>query len=472
VTSDRLTRNELTWLLAHEARSAAQKLRIGAASGEEGSTPPPSALEGESAAGFESTLNRLDEAVGMLASLHGQPMSRGRRGKIDVAALVWEIAPDARVQLEMGDGTTVYGDEVELRRMLQMLIGQSGDPTSAKGRSEITIRRQGDEIRVGVHLGPDKPPTFEIERAWLARMATRYGGRLALDGLTHTLTLPADVDSRNLEIQELKKELAEAQAQGEAYARELAAMFARDGGAALAPASSRPGDVARRASAAPPGEGGLTVLIAASRGLASQLRGVLSAIGRDLAPLRDLDGEAGEIAASVSRHVTAASETITDLARLGACPLGELPRVLDVAACLREVVRDEAGRAARHDVSVAIEAPSALIETVPGGTLAALLHALVAHAIVSSPPGARVVITMTDGDGAVLVTFDDAGPPLPAHARSVVLSREFESIATGRSAGLALVAAHAIAAHAGLSLEAGVGEHGGGRLELRVPKLA
>src|SRR5262245_43016446 len=129
IVTDRLTKNELTWLLTQEARTAAQKLRLGvgiSSVGNEPQAPPPLNPE-ESSSGVESTLNQLDEAVSMLASLHGHPMSRGRRGKIDLAALVWEVAPEARVQLEMGEGTTVFGDEAELRRMLHVLISQSGD---------------------------------------------------------------------------------------------------------------------------------------------------------------------------------------------------------------------------------------------------------------------------------------------------------------------------------------------------------
>ena len=69
--------------------------------------------------------------------------------------------------------------------------------------------------------------TFETERSWLSRMATRYGGRVVLDGSMQTLSLPADVDMQRKELENLKKELAAAQAQGEAYARELAAVFSR-----------------------------------------------------------------------------------------------------------------------------------------------------------------------------------------------------------------------------------------------------
>src|SRR6185295_15176962 len=104
-----------------------------------------------------------------------------------------------------------------------------------------TIRREGDEIRVGVNLGPDTPATFEAERVWLARMALRYGGRLELDGSMQTLILAADVDTHRRELEGLRKELAAAQAQGEAYARELAAMWSRDISASSSPVPPAPG---------------------------------------------------------------------------------------------------------------------------------------------------------------------------------------------------------------------------------------
>src|SRR6185503_10549155 len=114
------------------------------------------------------------------ASLHGRPLPRGRRGRVDLTALLWEVAPEARVQIEMGEGTTVFGDETELRRMLQVLIAQGGDPTNLTGAPEVSIHRVGADVSVRVNLGPETPVNFETERVWLSRMALRYGGRLEL----------------------------------------------------------------------------------------------------------------------------------------------------------------------------------------------------------------------------------------------------------------------------------------------------
>ncbi|HSN98842.1 MAG TPA: ATP-binding protein, partial [Candidatus Nanopelagicales bacterium] len=215
---------------------------------------------------------------------------------------------------------------------------------------------------------------------------------------------------------------------------------------------------------------GLPVLVAAVRVLGTQIRGILSAIGRDIAPLREHGGEVGETAASVGRHVTAASEMVSDLARLGACPLDELPRHADVADLLRDVIHDDVARAARHDVRVRVEAPEEAHEVVPLGALTVLLHALLDHAIGASPPGSEVVVTLTEQPSALELTFDDAGPAIPPDARRILLSRDFEAVAHGRPSSMPLIAANAIAAHAHLDLAIEDHPARGARVRLSIPR--
>ena len=186
--SDRLTRQELTWLLTQEARSAAEKLRKGVAVL---ATPEIRGLTSPPAASIEPELDALDDAMKMLATLHTGGATRSRRGRIDLAALLWEVAPSARVSIEPGSGTEVFGEEAELRRMLQVLVS-SASPTggsSEMGTPELSIRRDGSEVRVSLTLGPDASATAETERAWLSRMATRYGGRFELEGATESILL-------------------------------------------------------------------------------------------------------------------------------------------------------------------------------------------------------------------------------------------------------------------------------------------
>ena len=77
-------------------------------------------------------------------------------GKIDVAALLWEIAPEARVQIAVDEGgLVVFGDEAELRRMLHVLMALGGDPTTL-GAVGVSVKRDGKDIKIAVELGPDK----------------------------------------------------------------------------------------------------------------------------------------------------------------------------------------------------------------------------------------------------------------------------------------------------------------------------
>src|SRR5262249_61338212 len=96
---------------------------------------------------------------------------------------------------------------------------------SEMGAPELSIRREGSEIRVSVTLGPDSSANAQTERAWLSRMATRYGGRLELEGATESILLPADGATDQREVADLRRGLEAAQRQGEADAREVAAVF-------------------------------------------------------------------------------------------------------------------------------------------------------------------------------------------------------------------------------------------------------
>ncbi len=477
--SDRLTRTELSWLLTQEARAAAEKLRKGVGleitPSPPPTTPPPASVVIMPPAvnedtGVESVLNRLDETMSMLASLHGnQP--RGRRGKIDVAALLWEIAPEARVQIEMGDaesfhgGLVVFGDESELRRMLHVLMALGGDPTTL-GAVTVSVRREGDKIKVAVELGPDKTQGFDAETQWLSRMATRYGGQFQPQGNSYILVLPASDDQR--EVQELRRELAAAQAQGEAYARELASVMS---------SRSEPPPSKATGGSTNPAADGLSPLVGMARSLVTDVRGILAAIGRDMAPLRERgrwgerDAEIAEIASSVGRHVTAASEVVGDLARLAGCPLFELPANCNLLETLRDVVKAEQIRAKRHAVEIVLEAPPHVRDDLlPVASVQILFQELLDSAISVSPPDSTIHVGVHEVSTGLAVTFDDAGPGLTAKARSSALNRDFDALVQERDAALPMIAAFAIAAHVHAPLTLEDAPRGGTRARVAFPR--
>jgi hypothetical protein len=425
VHSDRLTRQELTWLLTQEARSAAEKLRKGvvhlAAPEVRGGTVP-------APAGLESELDALDDTMKMLASLHTGGATRGRRGRIDLAALLWEIAPNARVSIEPGGGTEVFGDESELRRMLQVFVGSSAPTGGAAelGAPEVSIRREGSHIRVSVTLGPDSSANVGTERAWLNRMAVRYGGRVELEGGTESIVLPADGAAETREVESLRRELEAAQRQGEAYARELAAVFTY----------SQSQQVPHFSSVPPESSVSLSALTGLAAAIAPQLRGVMSVLGR--APADERAGEASAEGVDLG----------ADLARLARCPVHESRQPVNLADLARAAVRDLAARATRTGVTIALEAPDQHVVHTRPGPAALLVHLLITDAIAATPAGASVLVTVEAGSLAV----EDGGPPIVAETWPQLLAGQIEPGAAGRPNTMVPYCAGVLAPHLGVEV--------------------
>src|SRR5512138_3131130 len=153
VTEDRLTRQELGWLLMQEARGTARALRD-----EVGQLKSTQERQSDKAPPVDSMLDALDGAIDMMSALEvptGLPSGHGkdRRGRIDVAALLFDVAPNANIAIEPGAGTEVFGVELELRRMLDLLVQQSG--SNAHSGATIDVRRESDWVVVSIGIGPE-----------------------------------------------------------------------------------------------------------------------------------------------------------------------------------------------------------------------------------------------------------------------------------------------------------------------------
>jgi hypothetical protein len=330
VTSGRLSRNELGWLLAQEARGAAKTLRENVTLLTQ---PPPPSIEPKisdrTEVHLESTLNALDDAINLISELETGPSSRGRRGRIDLAALLYELAPNARIAIQPGAGTEVFGEESELRRLLHVLVFQSNSPAGSQESSsaEIRIRREGDWVRISVDLGPDVSASIELERRWLSRMAIRLGGRLELDGGTESVILPADASVDQSEVADLKKELEQAQQLGEAYARELASVFAA--------ATETPQSATERAPSEER-EHRFDQLV-------NTARGILRVLGPMLAHLREDAGLAESSASGRGLHerlvqrTSVLAEVVGELRRVASTTLDEPTTNVDLGALIREI---------------------------------------------------------------------------------------------------------------------------------------
>jgi two-component system OmpR family sensor kinase len=474
VSKGKLTRQELGWLLTQEAQGAAERLRKGVTALTHAPPPP-----GVDASGVDATLSALDDAMKMLANLHQRPVNvRGRRGRIDLASMLWEVAPEARVSIEPGSGTEVFGDEAELRRMLHVMLGHGSGSGSA-----VTIKREGDEVVIGVMLGPESSANAEAERAWLSRMAIRYGGRHELEGSMELLALPAEgVEARD-DVAKLRKELDEARAQGEAYARELAAVWSADEEAvAQSTAPPLPPTSADRYSA----------IARFSGGVAATLRSMLSPVGREVGELRaaasprrsspDLEaasrGDWDDRLEGIRRRLLTVQDFVAELAAIGESDPHEPARESDIVEAVRNEVRALEARAARSGVTL-------LVRTVPDDSsahavtrlapraLAVVIRLLVAHAISASTRGSSVSVTVhaATGELGARLVVDDPGTIVPDVARRALLALEVEPGTFGRPSSVALFAAAELASSIGARLEiadAPVDVTGGGGVRVHV----
>lgn len=440
VTTGRLTRQELGWLLAQEARGAARILRQDVTL----LTQPPPA---EGAAAVPSipalpevrvttTLNALDDAIGMLSELESGPNAAkgARRGRIDLAALLWEIAPTAAISIDTEAGTEVFGEEVELRRMLHVLVllaNSAGSGSQVASAAPVRIRREDDWIRIGVDLGPDVSASTDLERRWLSRMATQMGGRLELEGGNMALLLPADASTDQSEVADLRKELAQAQQLGEAYARELAAVFAAGDLPESTTAVDSPGIAARR----------FDLLV----GFASAVHHTLAPVFRAMKDDADRLGS-GDAARKIAGHITAGFEFVSELGRIAGCPRDESVETVDVAKAVRAAIGEAEARAARHGVELTHELPVAAPLSTRPRTLSVLLRELVDHAILATPRGGSVEIRLAAESGTVALSIRDGGTAVPPSAHADVLEHRVDPAALGRPPGFSLLVAHALAA--------------------------
>ncbi len=436
MSKGRLTRQELGWLLTQEAANAAERLRTGVQILK--SNPPPA--EGAGAAGgLDATLDALDDTMKMLSTLHNRPVRvTGRRGRVDLAALLWEVAPDARASIEPGGGTEVFGEEAELRRMLQLLVEHGSG-----AESHVSIKREDDMVRVGVVLGPDSTATAEAERAWLSRMAIRHGGRLELEGGMEVVSLPADAE--RAERKALEKELDEARKQGEAYARELAVAFTSTE-EAVSPSTFPPPlagtDVGDR----------VAVLVRIAGGISAELRSLLSPALREVAALVKTDDERF---VALRRELTQAQEFALALGSIGNLDVQELPGPVSVGEFLTKQVAAFGGRAARAGVTVKVDdqtAGKAHARAAPGA-LSTLIDQLLSQAIAASPRGSVVSLRVTDEERGPCLEVDDAGAPLPSTSRRQFVGLELEPGTFGRPTSLPLYVAAALASWQGATFE-------------------
>ncbi len=450
---DRLTNQELSWLLTQEARAAAKTLRKDVAR----LSQAPEVIDvapGE----IETSLDALDDAMRMLDSLNTTYSKRGTRRRVDIAALVVDIVPDARLRLAPGSGTEVYGDEGDLRRMIQILVRQTGLNVGGAAVPEVAIGREGDEVRVSVALGPETMSGDRSEHAWLNRMATRHGGRLELEGGQQSLVLPAEDVQDKKEMKALRKELEAAQQQGEAYARELAAVFAA--GDSVEQAAVAP-------STLPPPTESLAPIAAFAAAVSDQLRTVATAMSREIEST-NARAEPSRLAESMQYSQAQLQEILADLSRIIKLPLDELPQLVDVEALIREVVEEAEVRAGRYGIEFRINISSKLELVLPRSSARAAIRLLLDHGVAASPNEGKVSVSANLDGKCLVVTVDDSGPSVPSGARNAIVWQRIDPATLGRPRGVHLIIASSILSHIGGSLDIKDSSEGGARVVARM----
>jgi two-component system OmpR family sensor kinase len=444
VSQERLTRHEISWLLAQEARGAARALREGVSQlrqGPAGSEPRIINTPSEAPA-VETTLDALDDAISMLSDLNtgARGVAKPRRGRIDLAALLMDLSPNTRLAIEPGAGTEVFGDEQDLRRMLNLLVTQAG--STQGGAAEVKIRRQAEWVKIGVDLGPDAGAQ-ELERRWLSRMATRHGGWVELEGGTQSIFLPADGASDQREVVELRKELEQAQQLGETYARELASVLAAGDIRTEPPPPIAPRGGAQRFES----------LQCAALGMQRTLKGLVEGLRADASLATKELGESSPLTQSLLKRAAAAAEISLDLAIAADTPFDEGKLDVSISDLVKTAVSDAEPRALRHGVSIEAKGPPNLRITSRPRTLLALLRAMIYHAIAATPRDGEIIFSAYAVETGILLSAQDGGPAVTEAHRAEVLRNRTDPSAFGRPSGVLLLIAEAAAESLGGTLE-------------------
>ncbi len=460
MTEDRLTRAELAWLLAQEARGAARVLREEVT---QLTAPAPSAIVEVRGPAIAGSLDALDDAINAISALQRQGPS-SRRSRIDVASLLGTLAPQARMAFAPGHGTEVFADENDLKRMFQVLLSPtSGVADALPGEAlDLEIRGEGDFVRISVPFGPDQSATAEIERRWLRRMAFRLGGRFELGCGERVLYLPTGGASAQQEVDALRRELEQARLLGEAYARELAEVFASS---VASPPSDDP-------AALPAGSAKLEGLRHVCAAIVRRVRPVLDGLNADVAELRrELDPNSA-LPRSLAQRASSIRELAAELDRVATCPPETVRATIDVGPLCRAVAAEADEHAARDGVEVRVAAAMAGTIDAPVAIFTLLVRSLVDHAIAATPREATVWLEAASTPRGLLLRCRDAGPSVPARARADLLLHRVDPTSLGRPAGVALLVIDAVATILGATVSLEDDPAGGLAVAVTVPAPA
>lgn len=422
-----------------EARGTAQALREGVTHLK--SIPSDDPIE--STPPVESMLDALDGAIEMLGDMD-TPVQTGkdRRGRIDVAELLFVLAPEARISLEPGAGTEVFGVESDLKRMLGVLLGQPG-ALGSNTPSGISVRRDGDWVRISVELGPEGVHRSDLESRWLSRMALRQGGRVEFERGKLALLLPAHRASEKREIEQLRKELEQAQRLGAVYARELAESF---GNWNPTPAPPEPSQQ---------NTDRLHVLAGLTSPIRRMLRPFIDELRDELKQLSSMLGEGHPKLVNLTRKANAACEWTADLDRIATSLGFREPCEQRLSLLIPSVTGQLANLAEKAGVTIDQSAASDASIFANPAVLELLLYALFHQAILATPVGQFVKISAKRENIGIVLRIEDGGPLIPEAALMDLQTGAAVPQSLGRPAELMWLIAGACAENLDIHLASG-----------------
>lgn len=206
-----------------------------------------------------------------------------------------------------------------------------------------------------------------------------------------------------------------------------------------------------------------------------ELRTPLTAI-RGFAELhRQRGGDADHAIARIEHHATRMGLLVEDLLLLARLdqqrPLDRSP--VDLLALAADAVADTRATAADHPVELRALAPRPPVVLGDETRLRQVVGNLLSNAVVHTPPGTAVTVTVDVRDGAAVLGVADAGPGLAADDAARVFERFYRtdpgrSRAQGGSGlGLPIVQALVVAHGGDVTLATAPGQ--GARFEVRLP---
>jgi two-component system, OmpR family, sensor kinase len=204
-----------------------------------------------------------------------------------------------------------------------------------------------------------------------------------------------------------------------------------------------------------------------------ELRTPLTSILANLELLEsELSGEQREIAGSALRSSRRMRRLVADLLLLARADAGRHSphRPVDLAAAAREAVAEAAPLGPEHPISLDAPEP-AVIDGVPDDLHRMALN-LVENALLHTPAGTPVTVSVHHDDGAAVLEVADRGPGIPPEMRERVFERfaRGDPTAARPGSGLGLAIVRAVAqAHGGAVSLTSAPDGEGTRFQVRLP---